>query len=950
MAVNWTAKISAFSHNPSRFISSKSAETFLAELLRELRDDRVTDSTKVCLLSPLCEQPALLCPTVSVGEETVLELLSVFAHCPDTCVQFRSCLLVTLTSVLICTFCASNTINVCVDVLDLLLQIVQDTSDLHSDSFLLFRATACESLQELETCCPNLLSKRLELIGGLWAKETSRLHQPYARLHTLVLKNCVYQLASDPGSGDEHLKILVGENTMVNWEADQELVQPDEDSAILSSLIMGQMGTVPILHTGRDCKDLRSVMSAILENSFLLTPLCQAEVLHKLMEMVAMVPVVPPSIFRVQLLRMLGTSEVCLVHTTLLMKYAYTDSLFSTDDEAFILRRLVVLSQHPLLSIAEKLFFMDYVLHFPENRPIGCGNGNETPPVLLTPQLACTLAPTVFDDSTTMLGRFNLLLLIYQEEGEKDGEEGKGMVYLCEHLSLLLHIVVRGHSREIVVMFFRAVFLFLVYFCHVERYSNSIADKLCMLYHRQTHLALHILNLADQTSDLFPECNWATRLCRALQGIITEAPLGQLNATDLSWHLKVLTRVAEEGQIPQLSTLRLLSNVVITPSLCVSSDWRLGNCVLGLCRRLMTHPSLDSLFTTLANILQHIVCCYGDADIQDHAQLYYCLLTTLSKEKLTGIVTQGLREEGHNVKHSLSCIMADTERLTSVLTIHQTDKPVLRLVELKYPEPQGRNKSSLESYPSPSEAQDCPGLEAYRAQFQDSCFGSQITLRYQLNHTMCNLLSCFDRVFSIHLHFSLRDNNYEELSDFNVPFLFRERPSPVVKLRLKPRLPIPTTLSGSAIFSTLNGLSWHTTLPDIHVCFRQAFLPLTVPPTWGTVVKLGIFEGLWDEINVEEQTDYVTTLFCCQLKAGELGSVVEKHLLHPFIISESANRVEFKVIFFIPPQFHILMKVISEEDAVQFNIATDNWRLLPHISSFLGNLLTSLPETVPSNP
>ncbi|XP_061688340.1 AP-5 complex subunit beta-1 [Syngnathoides biaculeatus] len=66
MAVYWTANMSSFPHHPSQFIS-KSADTLLTELLRDLRDDKVTDNNKVYLLSPLCEQPALLCPTVSVG-------------------------------------------------------------------------------------------------------------------------------------------------------------------------------------------------------------------------------------------------------------------------------------------------------------------------------------------------------------------------------------------------------------------------------------------------------------------------------------------------------------------------------------------------------------------------------------------------------------------------------------------------------------------------------------------------------------------------------------------------------------------------------------------------------------------------------------------------------------------------------------------------------------------
>lgn len=47
MAENWAERISCFSRSPSRFLSSTTAEAFLAELLRELRDDRASYSVKV---------------------------------------------------------------------------------------------------------------------------------------------------------------------------------------------------------------------------------------------------------------------------------------------------------------------------------------------------------------------------------------------------------------------------------------------------------------------------------------------------------------------------------------------------------------------------------------------------------------------------------------------------------------------------------------------------------------------------------------------------------------------------------------------------------------------------------------------------------------------------------------------------------------------------------------
>lgn len=635
--------------------------------------------------------------------------------------------------------------------------------------------------------------------------------------------------------------------------------------------------------------------------------------------------------------------QLCLLHSTLLMKCAFTDSLFSAEDEAFILKRLVVLSQHPLLRAHEKLFYMDCILHFPENRPISCSDSDETLPVLLTPCLASTLLPTVVSDCTTMLARLNLLSLVYLEEGEEEEEEceeGKGLAYLYEHLILLLHIVSNGGSREMVVTSFRTAFLFLLHFSHVVRYSNSIMEKLCELYRRHTHLAPHLINLADQTVDRLPECGWAARLLTALQRVITDASLAQLTLQDLRWHLKVLARVAEEGEILQHSTLSFLSSIITPPALplCLSSDWRLGNAVLRVCRRLLVHPSLDSLLIPLADILQQLACCYGNRDIQDHARLYYTLVTTLSREKLAEVLAQGANGGGGHVKQrTLSCIMAHSDELTSLLTFHQIEKPILRLVELTGSETDGKKQTNEEDELSPNNTEDPPGLGRYRDQFKDPHFASEIILEYQLTHEEAHNPG-FDQIFNIRLHFHFMDPHYEELSDISIPCVFRERASPTVKLRLKPRKPFPTTLHTSAIFNTQDGLSWHTHLPDTHVAFQQAFMPLPAPSTWGGGDRLSVFEELWNEICCEsggaDQADSTTSLFCCQLGAMELGALVEKHF-RPFLISDPSHEEEYKVLCFLPPQSHILLKIRLEEDAVHFDIATDNWQLLPHISSFL---------------
>lgn len=601
-----------------------------------------------------------------------------------------------------------------------------------------------------------------------------------------------------------------------------------------------------------------------------------------------------------------------------------------------MLRRLVVLSQHPLLTPPEKLFYMDCLLHFPENRPIGCGDADEGPPVLLTPRLVAALAPTVFDDGTSMLARINLLSLVYLENGEEaDGEEGRGLSYLYEHLLSLIRIVENGGRPDVVTTFFRATFLFLFYFCHVRHYSEHLMELLHDLYLGHAHLAPRLINLADRIRDRLPDSAWTLGMLTALQTGITERLLATLTPSDLSWHLKVLGRVAEEGDAPQTNTLRFLSSVVMQSSLslCVNGTWRLGNGVLAVCRRLLVHPSLDSLLIPLADILQHLACRYRDADVQDHARLYYTLLTTLSKEKLAGMLAQGAALEGREVKkRTLSSIVTESEGLASVLSIHRTDKHVFRLVEL-----QQMQDTDPVGYSDPD--QTSVGLEAYRAQFECLDWDSEIILNYQLVLTE-DPDTRFDRIFSVRLHFTLTDDHYEELSDLTAPCLFRARPSPVVVLRLKPRRPYPTTLRVGAVFTTQDGLCWHTFLPDVHVAFRQTFMAPPTPLTWGRNAKLKVFEGLWDQIcgdREEDGAENATSLFCCRLQMDTLATLVHKHFL-PYVVSNPSNKDQVKVLIFLPPRSHTLLKIRPKDDVVHFNIATDNWQLLPHISSFLSTV------------
>lgn len=286
--------------------------------------------------------------------------------------------------------------------------------------------------------------------------------------------------------------------------------------------------------------------------------------------------------------------------------------------------------------------------------------------------------------------------------------------------------------------------------------------------------------------------------------------------------------------------------------------------------------------------------------------------------------------------------MADGEGLTNMLTVHRTESATLRMVEAQREVLEKQDGEPPGSMVHPAET-----LQTYRAQFSDSLFASVVSIRYLLTHAE-QADAHLDQLFSIRLHLGLTDGHYEELEDISVPRLFREGPPAQVEVRLRPRRPYPTTLRASAIFTTRDGLSWVTVLPDIQVAFQQVFAPLPAPPGWGREDKLSLFQALWEDISSEsEQEDpapgCATSLFCCQLKEAGLATVVTEHLL-PFLLTDSSAE-ELKVLFFLTPRRHILMKVRSDEDAARFDIATDDWKLLPHINSYLLRLTSHQEDT-----
>ncbi|XP_018408120.1 PREDICTED: AP-5 complex subunit beta-1 [Nanorana parkeri] len=918
-STSWFKNVAAFCANPRSFLSTVTVERFVDDLLKNLKSENLT----VLMLNLFLEFPTLLCPEKAAGELTAEILINILQQMSTSVksISLRCHLLLAIETVLITTDNFNWNCKVAQDFASLLTHLISDINDKkQGSSNRPVRVMACECLRELECCYPGLLSQRLEHLYTMQQQEMTSAHQSYTLLYSVTLKNAVQILAQKEGPSNGTLKQMLMSNDSFLWSATKDMkeLQPSSGEQLF------------LLPSNNETKELKSILALLLEDSYLFTAECQNTLFWQIIQIVAMVRTISPVIFKSQLVRLFGTKDISCFHSILQMKAVFTDSLFTAEDEHFLLQRLVGMTQHPLLSTPVKLFYLDCLLHFPENRPLS-SNPGENLPVLLTVQMTSALFPNIFNDCTTMLCRQNFLSMVYLENEGYRSERGIG--YLFEHLMALYSMVDKNADREITATFFRSVYLFVRYFNFCEKHMEDLTKTLLDLYKSQSSLALYFINLINQTQILLEFQPWQVSLCKGLQRHIVNLPVGRTTMKCLQWHLKVLSRVAQEKTIPQTSTVLFLRRLVFQSDLCQKGDWGMGNALLSVCKHILQHEHLKVVFMHLADLLQHLMHRFEDIDIQDHSRLYYILLANVSGDKLDKILNMSPMG-GPTKTRSLSSIMSESENFSTLLTIHNTGKPILCLCPIR------DEKSALLSFAEESTEGSPPAecsLQEYYQYLEDH-LSSLLALKYHLSFKG-DVEKKYHRLSCIVLQFDLTNANYQVIGDINIMCLYAERKPPVVTIHLVPKEPYPSVLGVNATFNTEDGFTYLSRLEPLHISFPELFVPLPVPPSCQLAVRYHLFVSLWRIMQPDDENQCEESIFCHKMSKESLQKFVESHF-SKFVVSYCDH--EYKIAILLPPKFHILIHAHYHEEAARLNIRTDNWSILPYLNSHLRDLSQNL--------
>ncbi|CAJ0924703.1 unnamed protein product [Ranitomeya imitator] len=912
---SWTRDVAAFASNPKSFALGWPSEGFVDDLLKDLNSETLNEQTKVLMLNLFLEFPTILCSEKASGEVTSEILLNILQQVSSSSksIPLRCHLLLAVETVLITTDNFNLNCKAAQDFASLLMHIISDVNDKKQGAANRpLRITACECLRELENCYPGLLSQRLEQLYTLQQQEVSSAHQSYIVLYSIALKNAVQLLAQNDGPSTGAIKQMLMSNGSFLWSATKDMKE-------LRAASGDQLFLLP---SSNETKELKSTLALLLEDSYLLTPVCQNTLFWQVIQVVAMVRTISPAIFKSQLVRLFGTKDIACFHSILQMKAVFTDSLFTAEDEHFLLQRLVGMTLHPLLSTPVKLFYLDCLLHFPENRPLN-SNPGENLPVLLTVQMTSSLFPNIFDDCHTMLCRQNLLSMVYLENEGFHAERGIG--YLLEHLMSLYSMVDKNASREVTATFFRAAYLFVRYFHFCEQHMENLTRSLLDLYKNNSTLAPYFINLINQTQILLEFQAWPVSLAKALQKQIVDLPVDGTTRKNLPWHLKVLSRVAQENTIPQTRTVKFLRKVVTRFDLFLKGDWALGNALLSVCKHVLQHEHLDNVFMSLADLLQYITHHFSDIDIQDRSRLYFILLTNVSEEKL-GKVLNMSPIDGQTKERSLSSIMSESENFSILLTVHSA-KNILQLC------PVYNQTKGLPTYPEASK-EDYQETE-YTIEEHYQQLANHRTSLLALNYHLTfkgDVEEKYQKVLCIILQFEVADGFYEPLGNFHVPYLYVGRKPLMVTVNLVPNDPHPTYFVVNATFSTQDGLTYHTQLDPLPISFPELFAPFPLPTSCHPNARCHLFEKLWLTLKSDDGKDNEESTFCSEMSESSLGDVVVSHF-SKYVASHHDG--EYKIGIVLPPRFHILMIAKVQDGTAQFHIRTDNWKLLPYMNDHL---------------
>ncbi|XP_050401284.1 uncharacterized protein LOC126818117 [Patella vulgata] len=254
------------------------------------------------------------------------------------------------------------------------------------------RGCCCQSLIQLENSAPGILQKYKDELLSLVKQEKTHVGQDYIQLLSTVLQAAL--------SKDDN-------GTKTEQEKDKAVVERS------TSLI--------------DSQELLPDISYIMENVALVTSAGLWSIIKSLTNILQSSTDISPSIFKQLILHHMATLDPMVFHLILYLQKEFEGEVLTSPEEQQLLLRLVTCVNHPLLSPAHRLLFVQWLKGYEIY-------GSEVKDTKL-PEFVChnyqdKFYPGDFDSLDLQVGKLSLLC---SSKRQDQGEDFNTKLFRCSH-------------------------------------------------------------------------------------------------------------------------------------------------------------------------------------------------------------------------------------------------------------------------------------------------------------------------------------------------------------------------------------------------------------------------------------------------------------------------------------------------------------------------------------
>jgi len=648
-----------------------------------------------------------------------------------------------------------------------------------------------------------------------------------------------------------------------------------------------------------------------------------------------------PNTFKSQFITWVSTTDLSVFHVLLLLKLKFLGDLFLEGDELLLLQRMLLISSQPTLPQGQRLLCFEWLMYFPTNEDASSELQPSVPHCLDYSQFSF-FYPSVFDSLDVTVDKLKVLCLCL-DHGTLNLPDSMD-VPLMQCLIPLLKRVQEGTGGKTVVALFRSLFWYYKHHWDSEL-EREIYRLVLSIVTDHPQFIPHTVDLLNSVSTITPHSTFPSDLLRSLSEHVVSQPVESI-LPNLTHHLKLLSLAMRGSDIPPTPTIRFLVQILEKSDIARNGNWTVGNCVLAVCYSVLLHHHSSATITELGNLLLFICATYRDIDIRDRARFYYCLLTNVSNKKCSKILASETSKQG------LPHVIADditTSTFPVPPPVNHVSPPFLKLTRV----PQAKCEGSLGDlkFSAPDEIKECIKarglLEQYLKMLDGSTYSKEIPITYYIHFTEMSSLQMSSIIYALVLKFH-SERRYKKLEDIHISYLSAAKSTKPsegcyqITVNFCPLDPIPAVFQVRAIFSDETGLTCAMKLDDLPVHFSDLFNSLQVPAYFKTMqlptLKAELFTVLWDYITRDQHTSGnpsgtgAESIVCLSVEWSVMRRILEERLLS-FVMSASDDVVQLGI--FLPPHQHLLLKFSPLNESTVASVATDDWRLLQLVESYL---------------